>query len=281
MLSGIGHPDALSKQGIAVKVPLRGVGGNLQDHVSVTVAYARKEPGPLHAKMRVDRMALELGKAYLRGEGIAADWPGGVMAFLRSAPGLQFPDIQLLFNAAPMTAHPYFPPFVAPYADSFGCRAVLLRPQSRGWIELSSTDPQDPVRIHQNFLAAEKDWATLRAGVRLAREIGEQPALVTFAAGEIAPGPDCRSDAGIDAHIRATAITVHHPLGTCKMGRASDPTAVVDSELRVLGIDGLRVVDASVMPDLVGGNINAPVIMIAEKAADLIGGRPPFAPVNV
>jgi len=281
MLSGIGDPDALSKQGIAVKVPLRGVGGNLQDHVSVTVAYARKEPGPLHAKMRADRMALELGKAYLRGEGIAADWPGGVMAFLRSAPGLQFPDIQLLFNAAPMTAHAYFLPFVPPYADSFGCRAVLLHPESRGRIELSSPDPQVPVRIHQNFLATEKDWATLRAGVRLVREIGEQPALAPFAAGEITPGPDCRSDAGIDAHIRATAITVHHPLGTCKMGRASDPTAVVDSELRVLGIDGLRVVDASVMPDLVGGNINAPVIMIAEKAADLIGGRPPFAPVNV
>ena len=102
-----------------------------------------------------------------------------------------------------------------------------------------------------------------------------------FAAGEIAPGPDCRSDGDIDAHIRATAITVHHPLGTCKMGRANDPEAVVDPELRVLGIDALRVVDASVMPDLVGGNINAPVIMIAEKAADLIRGRTPPAPVNV
>ena len=281
MLSGIGDPEALGKHGITVKVRLPGVGGNLQDHVSVTVAYARKEPGPLHAKMRADRILLELGRAYLRGEGIASDWPGGIMAFLKSSQGLPLPDIQLLFNAAPMTATPYFPPFVPPYADSFGCRAVLLRPQSRGRIDLSSSDPQVPVRIHQNFLATEKDWATLRAGVRLAREIGEQPALVPFASEEIAPGPDCRSDAQIDAHIRATAITVHHPLGTCKMGRASDQTAVVDPELRVLGVDALRIVDASVMPDLIGGNINAPVIMIAEKAADLIRGRTPLAPVNV
>jgi choline dehydrogenase/4-pyridoxate dehydrogenase len=281
MLSGIGDPEALGIQGIAVKVPLRGVGANLQDHVSVTVAYARKEPGPLHAKMRADRIMLELGKAYLRGEGIAADWPGGVMAFLKSDAGLRLPDIQLLFSAAPMTAHAYLAPFVQPYADSFGCRAVLLRPESRGHVDLASADPRVPVRIRQNFLAAEKDWTTLRTGVRLVREIGRQSALAAFAEREIAPGPDCRSDAEIDAHIRASAITVHHPLGTCKMGRATDPTAVVDPELRVLGTDALRVVDASVMPDLVGGNINAPVIMIAEKAADLIRGRTPLAPVNV
>jgi 4-pyridoxate dehydrogenase len=217
----------------------------------------------------------------LRDEGIASDWPGGIMAFLKSASGQPLPDIQLLFNAAPMTAAPYSSPFVQPYADSFGCPAVLLRPESRGRIELVSSDPRVPVRIRQNFLATDKDWATLRASVRLVREIGAQPDLAFFAAREITPGPACRSDAEIDAHIRATAITVHHPLGTCKMGRASDPDAVVDPELRVLGVDALRVVDASVMPDLVGGNINAPVIMIAEKAADLIRGRTPLAPVNV
>ena len=281
MLSGIGDPEALGRLGIAVKVPLSAVGSNLQDHVSVPVAYARNEPGPLHTKMRADRIAVELGRAYLRGDGIATDWPGGVTAFLKSAPGLDLPDIQLLFNAAPITAHAYFRPFVPSYPDGFGCRAVLLHPESRGRIELASPDPQVPVRIHQNFLATGKDWATLRAGVRLVREIGNQPALALFTSGEIAPGTDCRSDAEIEAHIRATAITVHHPLGTCKMGRASDPTAVVDPELRVLGVGALRVVDASVMPDLVGGNINAPVIMIAEKAADLIRGRAPLAPVNV
>src|SRR6201997_820545 len=138
MLSGIGDPAALAAQGVAVKAPLHGVGRNLQDHVSVTVAYARRKPGPLHAKMRADRILLELGKAYLRGEGIAADGPGGVMAFLKSSPALPLPDIQLLFNAAPMTASPYFSPFVSPYADSFGCRAVLLRPENRGRIEVPS-----------------------------------------------------------------------------------------------------------------------------------------------
>ena len=159
MVSGIGDPEALGKQRIAVKVRLPGVGGNLQDHVSVTVAYARKEPGPLHAKMRADRVLLELGKAYLRGEGIAADWPGGIMAFLKSSPGLPLPDIQLLFNAAPMTATPYFPPFVRPYADSFGCRAVLLRPESRGRIELASQDPRVPVHIRRK----RSGYPTLRS----------------------------------------------------------------------------------------------------------------------
>src|SRR5262252_6946843 len=155
MLSGIGDPEALRAHDIPVSAPLPSVGRNLQDHVSVTVAYARKEPGPFHAKMRADRIALELGKAYFRGEGIAADWPGGVMAFLKSSPALTLPDIQLLFSAAPTTAHPYFPPFVKPYADSFGCRAVLLRPESRGRIELASADPRAPVRIQQNFLATD------------------------------------------------------------------------------------------------------------------------------
>ena len=281
MLSGIGDPESLRAHEIPVRVPLPDVGHNLQDHVSVTIAYGRKEPGPLHAKMRADRIAVELGRAYLRGEGIAADWPGGVMAFLKSSRGVTLPDVQLLFAAAPITAHAYLPPFVRPYADGFACRAVLLHPESRGRIELASPDPRVPARIRQNFLATERDWATLRAGMRLVREIGRQTPLTSFTTGEILPGPACRSDADIDAHIRATAITVHHPLGTCKMARPSDPAAVVDPELKVLGVDGLRVVDASVMPDLIGGNINAAVIMIAEKAADLIRGRPPLAPANV
>ena len=281
MLSGIGAPDALRAHGIAAQIPLPGVGRNLQDHISVAIAYGRSAPGPLHAVMRADRMLLALGNAYFRGAGIANDLPGGVMAFLKSAPAAPLPDIQLLFNAAPMAARPYFRPFVRPFADGFACRAVLLRPESRGTVRLASPDPRAPVRIRQNFLATGTDWATLRAGVRMVRDIGRQTPLAPFLAGEISPGPTCRSDAEIDAHIRATAITVHHPLGTCRMGAANDPASVVDAELKVFGVDALRVVDASVMPDLVGGNINAPVIMIAEKAADLIRGREPLAPVNV
>jgi 4-pyridoxate dehydrogenase len=281
MLSGIGDPEALRPLGIGVVAPLPGVGDNLQDHISAPIAWARREPGPLHRRMRADRIALDLGRAYFRGQGIAKDLPGGLMAFLKTDPSEKLPDIQLLFNAAPMNAAPYLSPFVAPYADCFACRAVLLRPQSRGRITLSSADPLAAPRIKQNFLATDRDWAILRRGLRLVREIGRQELLKPFAAAEIAPGPACRSDIEFDAHVRATGITVHHPLGTCRMGLERDPGAVVDAECRVFGIAGLRVVDASVMPDLVGGNINAPTIMLAEKAADLIRGRPPLPPVNV
>jgi choline dehydrogenase/4-pyridoxate dehydrogenase len=281
MLSGISDPDDLRAHGIAVAAPLKGVGRNLQDHISAGILWRRTEPGPLHAKMRLDRIALDVGKTYFFGSGISADLPGGVMAFLKSPLAGALPDVQFLFVAAPLEATPYMPPFTRPYADSFGCRAVVLRPESRGRLDLVSADPHTPMRIRQNFLATDKDWATLRAGLRMVREVANQAPLRPFIAGEIAPGAGKASDHEIDAHIRATGISVHHPLGTCKMGTERDPMAVVDGELRVIGIDRLRVVDASVMPDLVGGNINAPVIMIAEKAADLIRGREPLAPVNV
>jgi 4-pyridoxate dehydrogenase len=281
MLSGIGDPDDLRPHGISVTAPLRGVGRNLQDHISAPILWRRTEPGPLHAKMRLDRIAVDLAKTYFFGSGLSADLPGGVMAFLRSPLAGALPDVQFLFVAAPLAARPYLPPFTRAYADSFACRAVVLRPESRGRLDLVSADPHQPMRIRQNFLAADKDWATLRAGLRLARDVAEQAQLRPFIAEEIAPGADKTSDPDIDAHIRATGISVHHPLGTCRMGTEGDAAAVVDGELRVFGVERLRVVDASVMPDMVGGNINAPVIMIAEKAADLIRGRQPLAPVNV
>ena len=281
MLSGIGDPAELRSHGIAVAAPLKGVGRNLQDHISAGIMWRRTEPGPLHAKMRLDRIAVDLAKTYFFGSGLSADLPGGVMAFLKSPLAAELPDVQLLFAAAPQAATPYLLPFTQPYPDSFGCRAVVLRPESRGRIELVSADPRQAVRIRQNFLATDRDWATLRAGLRMVREIGKQAPLHPFVAGEVLPGVANTSDEALDAHIRATGISVHHPLGTCKMGTEEDDMAVVDGELRVFGIDGLRVVDASVMPDLVGGNINAPVIMIAEKAADLIRGQVPLAPVNV
>jgi choline dehydrogenase/4-pyridoxate dehydrogenase len=281
MLSGIGDPDDLRPHGISVAAPLRGVGRNLQDHISAGILWRRTEPGPLHAKMRLDRIVVDLAKTYFFGSGISAELPGGVMAFLRSPLAGVLPDVQFLFVAAPLTARPYLPPFTRGYADSFACRAVVLRPESRGRLDLVSTDPRRPMRIRQNFLATDKDWATLRAGLRLARDVAKQAPLRPFIAGEIAPGTDKTSDRDFDAHIRATGISVHHPLGTCKMGTEDNPTAVVDGELRVFGVERLRVVDASVMPDLVGGNINAPVIMIAEKAADLICGRQPLAALNV
>ncbi len=281
MLSGIGEPSELAAHGIALKAPLPGVGKNLQDHISASVAYARREPGPFHRAMRFDRIVPALACAYLYGEGIATGLPTGQMAFLKSRPDVALPDVQFIFNAAPMTAATYLWPFRRAYADAYACRVAVLRPESRGRVELVSPDPQKPPRIRQNFLATDNDRKTLRAGLRMAREVCRQAAMTPFMAREIAPGDNAATDAGLDAHIAADSITVHHPLGTCKMGVASDPLAVVDPELRVFGTEGLRVVDGSVMPDLVGGNINAPIIMIAEKAADLVRGRPPLEAVRL
>ena len=174
MLSGIGDPAELAAHDIAVKVALPGVGKNLQDHISASIAYARKTPGPFHRAMRYDRIVPALARAYYRGEGIASDLPGGIMAFLKSRQDSLLPDVQLIFNAAPMTAHPYFWPFRKAYADGYSCRAVVLRPESRGRIELASADPRKPVRIRQNFLATDNDWKTLRAGLRIARDVCRQ-----------------------------------------------------------------------------------------------------------
>jgi 4-pyridoxate dehydrogenase len=275
MLSGIGDPGELGRHGIEVKVPLAAVGRNLQDHMSAALIYARKQPGKFHQAMRFDRIARELAKAYLFGTGFASDVPGGVVAFLKTEAAAKLPDIQFLFNAGSMAAKPYMPPILPAFPDTFGCRVALLRPQSRGRIELASADPRMPPRIRQNFLGVDDDLKILRAGLRMARDVGRQSALAPFVAAEATP---LDTDADIDAHIRATGITVHHPAGTCRMG--TDDASVVDAELRVRGVDGLRVVDASIMPDLVGGNINAPVIMIAEKAADMIRGRPMLPPSN-
>jgi choline dehydrogenase/4-pyridoxate dehydrogenase len=281
MLSGVGDPDELAAHGLTARVPLRGVGRNLQDHVMAAVPYRRKEPGPFQRNMRLDRVAAALGKAYLLGTGFATDLPSGLMGFVKALPDARVPDVQILFHAGPRDARPYLPPFRPAFADGFAAVAAVLRPESRGHVKLASADPATPARIHQNFLAADRDWRTLRAGLRLVREIAKQRPLAPYVGAELAPGPGKDTDADLDAHIRATAITVHHPLGTCKMGLAADPLAVVDPELRVCGTTGLRVVDASVMPDLVGGNINAAVIMIAEKAADLIRGRAPLPPSDV
>lgn len=270
MLSGIGDPNELQRMDIPVRAALSGVGRNLQDHVSVILMCQRKQPSPFLRMMRADRIARELAKAYLFGKGFAADVPGGITAFLKSRAEIELPDIQFLFTAASLGAWPYFPPFKKPFPDSFACRIVMLRPEGRGRISLRSGNPEDPPLIHQNFMSSEADWETMRAGVRMAREVLAQPEMAPFAGPEIAPGADKTSDAEIDAYIRASSITVHHPLGTCRMGIESDALAVVDPDLRVRGVEALRVVDASVMPDLVSGNINAAVVMIAEKAADLI-----------
>ncbi|MFN0302662.1 MAG: GMC family oxidoreductase [Burkholderiales bacterium] len=281
MLSGIGDPEQLRAHQITVRAPLKGVGKNLQDHVMAPMPYRRKEPGPFQRNMRLDRLAVELAKGFLFGTGFTTDLPGPIAAFLKSESNLPVPDVQLLFHAGPIAGGPYLPPFKNAFPDGFAFIPAVLRPESRGEVKLASADPSTPLRIHQNFLSTDRDWKTLRAGMRMARDIARQSALAPFVQTELAPGKGKDADADLDAHVRATAITVHHPLGTCKMGPGADAMAVVDENLRVFGIEGLRVVDASVMPDLVGGNINGPVIMIAEKAADLIRGRPVLVPDSV
>ena len=282
MLSGIGDPDHLRGHGIDVVAPLKGVGQNLRDHTSAALSFRRKSGGPFQKNMRLDRVGLALGKAYLGRGGFATDLPFGITAFLKTRPGEPIPDVQLLFwMGATTTASPYLPPFRKAFQDSFSIRAMPMRPLSHGHVALASADPVDALLIHQNFLSTEEEWRVIRRGLRMIRELVGSEALLSFAGDELAPGIGCRSDEELDAHVRSTMTTVHHPIGTCKMGAENDERAVVDGSLRVRGIEGLRVVDASVMPDLIGGATNAPVIMIAEKAADMIRGNNPLPPARL
>ena len=272
MLSGIGDPDALRRQGIAPHTALPGVGRNLRDHISPILRFRRPERGPFFARMRYDRIARDMAQAYLLGSGPASDVPSGIMGFLKSDVGEELPDLQFLLNAAPLSARPYWRASRA-YEDAMAFRIVLLRPTSSGSVTLRSADPFDQPFIRQNFLTDPAEWATLRRGLRIVRDLRSRGALARLC-GEEFDAPADYSDAALDASIRRRALTTHHPLGTCRMGRDDDSGSVVGADLRVHGVSGLHVIDASVMPDMVGGNINAPVIMIAERAADMIRGRP-------
>lgn len=276
MLAGIGDPAELSRHGITVRVASPAVGQNFQDHLSVLAAYRRRDTSPFERAMRYDRLAGAMARSFLGMGGFAGDVPIGVTAFLRTRPERHLPDVQFLFLAAPFPARPHLRPIRTPAPDGFGCRVALLRPESRGRVTLASADPADAPRITPNFLATAGDRDTLKRGLRLVREVVGHAAMASHAGEEIAPGPAAIDNANLDAFIRRTAVTVHHPASTCRMGPAGDANRVVDADLKVCGLDGLRIVDASVMPDLVGGNINAVVMMIAERAADLIRGRRPL-----
>ena len=281
MLSGVGEPEHLKEHDIECLNDLPGVGQNLQDHIGVGIEFERKEDGPFVGHLRYDRIALAMLRAYFMGQGFATEMPGPIMAFLKSDPSLIQPDIQFLTRFVPPESLPWFPGFRKKPKDAFMCRPAVLHPESRGEIRLKSNDPHDKAAIYQRFLSAEKDWQTLRTGFDMVRDVAHQKALDPFRGKEIQPGVGVTSRADIDDHIRRTAWTVHHPAGSCKMGTDKDNMAVVDQELRVRGIEALRVVDASVMPDMPGGNINAPVIMMAEKASDYISGKDPLPPVAI
>ncbi len=269
MLSGIGASDELKRLGIEPVVHLPGVGANLQDHVFVGVGNLRKGTSPLYRSLRYDRIALAMLRAYFFGTGQATNPPGGAMGFIKTAPG-PVPDIQFGFRGIARDAAPWWPLVGPAWREAFFLLVVLLHPASRGRIALASNDPAVPVRIRANYLQAPGDAQTLLAGVRVARRVLAQEALEKFRSEEIAPGSKLGSDSELLQYIRSVGSTLHHAAGTCRMG--ADDSAVLDAEFRVRGLERLRVVDASAMPDLVSGNINACVLMMAERASDMIRG---------
>jgi 4-pyridoxate dehydrogenase len=196
-------------------------------------------------------------------------------AFIKTRPELAVPDIEFMFRNAPDRTHLWAPFLRAPYLDGFGIKPALLHPESRGEVLLRSANPQDSVRIVLNFFSVRSDLTTLREGVKRAREVAYQAPLDPFRGDELAPGPLVTTDAGIEDWIRATAITALHPACTCAMGL--EPDRVLDPQLRIRGVEHLRVVDASAMPDLPSAHLNACVMMMAEKASDMIRGRKPLA----
>lgn len=267
MLSGIGPADHLKQMGIATIADLP-VGKDLQDHLGIWITYRRKEPGAFQREMRFDRMAVSMLRAYFFGSGPGTVVPGGLHAFIKTAASEEVPDIEFMFHSVPPQTRLWFPGIVAPYTDGYGIRPTLLHPQSRGEVLLRSSDPMAAPRIVYNFLSAPEDLPKLREGFRRARAVGEAAAMSPYRDVEVSPGPKIASDDEIDAYIRRTALTAHHPSSTCRMG--TDERAVLDPSLRVRGIENLRVVDASAMPDLVSAHINACVYMIAEKGAEMI-----------
>jgi choline dehydrogenase len=275
-LSGIGDPEALRAVGVTPVHDLPGVGANLQDHLDMALSW--ETPGVRTAYSHNKGLRrLATGLSYiLFGQGTGRQNFLEAGAFLKSRPDLDRPDLQLHCVMAIMRNHGKDP--VA--KDGFTIHVCQLRPESRGRVGLRSADPLDDPAIFPNYLAAEEDRRALRAGIAMARALADQPALRAIVGDEVEPGAGVATEADIDAWIRRSAETIYHPVGTCRMGVADDAMAVVDTHLQVVGLTGLRVVDASVMPTLVGGNTNAPTIMIAEKAADMILGKNPPAPLE-
>ncbi len=270
LLSGIGNPDELRALEIDLVAPLRGVGENLQDHLETYVQYACKEPITLYSALN-PLVKLRIGIEWLLfGTGLGATNHFEAGGFIRSEAGVKQPDLQYHFLPMAVRYDGKSP------ASGHGFQAHVgpMRPTSRGHVKLSSANPRQAPRILFNYMATEQDRREMRAGIRLTREIIAQQAFERFRGEELAPGAAAQSDAELDAHVRAQAETAYHPCGTCRMG--SDEMAVTDGAARVRGVSNLRVVDASIMPDMVSGNLNAPTIMLAEKLADVIRQRAPL-----
>jgi len=273
MLSGIGDGGQLASLGIAVRHHRPGVGRNLHDHLASPVHMRSDIPVSYGVSLRaMPRNLWNVAEYLLLRRGPLANNIFEAAAFVRSDPELDKPDLQLVFQPARRPS----PSFPFPVGHGFAISPVGLYPRSRGRLTLASPDPFAAPLIDPNLLSAAEDLPPLIAGIRLARRIFGSAAFAPYRAEETAPGSALQSDAELADYIRAEAYTVHHPVSTCRMGNDAD--AVVDPQLRVIGLDNLRVADASVFPSIIGGNTNAAVVMIAEKAADLILGRPAPAP---
>jgi len=264
-ISGIGPGAHLRSIGVDTVHDLPGVGSNLSDHYAVRINHRVKDALTINELARVPRVIPEIARWLLRGDGALTFGATTVMVFTRSREGLENPDLQFLF--APVS----FDPKVKNQLEREPGMSLVVcpgRPDSRGTIMATSADPFEAPRIQPNYLSVETDLQVMLAGVQQARAIFSAPAIAAYSAGETRPGTPMETIDHIRTYARDFGTTVYHPVGTCKMGQ--DPMAVVDPRLKVHGIDGLRVIDASVMPVVTTGNTNAPTIMIAEKAADMI-----------
>jgi len=275
-LSGIGPADELKALGINPVHHLAGVGENLQDHLEFYFQQACTQPITLFSHMNPIGKALIGIQWFLFKNGLGATNHFESCGFIRSRAGVPYADIQYHFLPAAIA----YDGSVKAEAHGFQAHVGPMRSKSRGWVRLASADPLDKPKVLFNYMSHEDDRIEMRACVRLTREIFGRHAFDAFRGEELQPGKEIVSDEAIDAFVRQKAESAYHPCGTCKMGDPTDPMAVVDPETRVIGLEGLRVVDTSIIPQITTGNLNAPAIMIGEKASDLILGREPLPASN-
>ncbi|WP_299687702.1 choline dehydrogenase [uncultured Tateyamaria sp.] len=276
MLSGIGPAAHLAEHGIDVIVDRPGVGGNLQDHLEMYIQFASKQPITLYKHWNIFSKAMIGAQWLFTKTGLGASNNFESCGFIRSRAGISYPDIQ--FHFLPIAVR--YDGQTAAEGHGFQAHTGPMRSVSRGRVSLRSADPGDDPKIAFNYMSDPQDWDEFRTCIRLTREIFAQEAMAPFVKHEIQPGSAAQSDDALDDAIREHAESAYHPCGTCKMGRMDDPDAVVDPQGRVIGVDGLRVVDSSVFPRITNGNLNGPSIMTGEKMADHILGRDPLPPSN-
>jgi choline dehydrogenase len=271
-LSGVGPAEELRELGIDVVHALPGVGENLQDHLEFYFQMACTQPITLYSMFNPLGKALVGARWLLTKGGLGASNQFDTGGFIRSRAGIRYPDIQ--YHFLPLAVS-YDGSAVA-HEHGFQAHVGPMRSKSRGTVRLRTPDPLAPPKISFNYMTHEDDWIEMRACVRLTREIFSQPAFAPYRGRELQPGADVQTDAQIDEFIRARVESAYHPSCTCRMGSKDDPLAVTDPHAAVIGMEGLRVVDSSIMPSVTTGNLNAPTIMLAEKAADHIRGKQPL-----